>query len=54
MQVKYLSKFNGDRNYNQDSDVGYFLEVDVENPEKLFSSHKELPFLLERVKLEKV
>ena len=54
MWVKYLSKFNGDRNYNEDSDVGYFLEVDVEYPKKLFGSHKDLPFLPERKKLEKV
>ena len=40
-----LSRFN---------DVGYFLEVDVEYPKKLFGSHKELPFLPDRKKLEKV
>ena len=31
-----------------------FLEVDVEYPRQLFSSHKESPFLPERRKLEKV
>ena len=34
--------------------MGYFLEVDVEYPKQLFSSHKELPFLPERKILEKV
>ena len=54
--VNDLSKFNEDfiKNQNENSNKGYFLEVDVEYPEKLFSSHKDLPFLSERKKIEKV
>ena len=41
-------------NYNEDSDEGYFLEVDVQHPEKLHDLHNDLPFLPERMKFEKV
>ena len=56
MWYKYLSDFNEDfiENYNENSDVGYFLEIDEEYPKKLWGSCKELPFLTERRKLEKV
>ena len=42
MWFKYVSKFNKDflNNYNENSDVGYFLEVDVKYPKKLWGSHK--------------
>ena len=48
----YLSGFTEDfiKNYNENSDMGYFLEVYVEYPKKLWSSHKELPILPERKK----
>ena len=52
----YLSDFNEDfiKNYSEDGEKRYFLEVDIEYPEELWSSHKDLPFLAERRKLEKV
>ena len=59
--VKYLSESNSIqfnesfiRDYNENSDVEYFLEVDIDYPEKLFNLHKDLPFLPERKKVNKV
>ena len=51
---KNLSKFNEDfmKKYDEDSNTGYFLEVDVEYPET-FKSHKDLQFLLEKKRLKK-
>ena len=51
-----ISKFNERfiKNYKESSDIGCFLEVDVEYRKHLFSSHKDLPFLPEIKKLEKV
>ena len=34
--------------------TGYLLEVNIEYPKMLFNSHKDLPFLPERKKVEKV
>ena len=53
--VKELSEFNKDfiKDYDENSDEGYFLEVDVEYPKNLFSLHNDLPFLPERNKIKK-
>ena len=50
--IKDASQFNEDfiKNYNEESDEEYFLEVDVQYPEKLYELHSNLPFLLERKK----
>ena len=52
---KYISKFNEDfiKNYDEDSDKGYILEVDVEYPKNVHDLHSDLPFLLERMKINK-
>ena len=53
--IKDTSQFNEDfiKNYNEESDEGYFLEVDVQYLEKVHELHNDLPFLLERMKIEK-
>ena len=50
------SQFNEDflRNYNEEIDEGYFLEFDVQHPEKIYEIHVDLPFFPERKKLKKV
>ena len=51
-----LSKFNENfiKNYDENSDRGYFLEADVEYPKNLHKLHSDVPFLPERKKIEKV
>ena len=41
------------KNYDENGDKGYILEVDVEHPKKLYSVHSDLPFLPERIKINK-
>ena len=54
--IKDTSQFNEDfiKNYNEESDEGYFLEDDVQYLEKLHELHNDLPFLLETMKIEKI
>ena len=41
------------KNYDEDSDKGYILDVDVEYPKKLNGVHSDLPLLPERMKINK-
>ena len=41
-------------NYNKKCKEGYFLEVDIQYPDELHELHNDLPFLPERMKIEKV
>ena len=64
--IKDTSQLNEDfiKNYNEESDEGYFLEVDAQYLEKLHNTkliiiitiitklHNDLPFLPERIKLK--
>ena len=53
--VKKLSRFNEDfiKNFDENSDVKYFPEVDIEYLKQLWSHHKDLPFLPEIKKIRK-
>ena len=49
---KYTENFI--KNYDENSDGGSILKVDVEFPKQLWGLHKDLPFLAERKKIGKV
>ena len=44
---------NSIKKFDENSDKGYILEVDVEYPKNLQKLHSDLPFLLERMKISK-
>ena len=49
------NKINEDfiKNYNENNDKGYILEVDVKYPKRLHELHSDLPFLSERMEVNK-
>ena len=54
-RVKDTSQFNEEflKNYNEESNEGYFVEGDVQYLEKLHELHNNLAFLPERIIIEK-
>ena len=54
--VEDISEFDKSfiKSYNEESDEGYFLEVDGQYTGKLHDLHNDLPFLSERMKVKKV
>ena len=53
--VENTSPFDEDfmKSYNENSGEGYCLEFDVQNLEELHELQNDLPFLPERMKIEK-
>ena len=55
-RIEDTSQFIEDfiKNYNKQNDERYFLEVDVQYLKKLHEIDNDLPFLPERMKIEKI
>ena len=53
--VEDLSKIDEDfiKNYDEDSNVGYFIKADIQYSKELHNQHSDLPFLPERMKVNK-
>ena len=50
-----INKINEEfiKNYNENDNLGYILEVDVRYPKRLHELHSDLPFLSDRMKIDK-
>ena len=50
-----INEINEDfiKNYDENNDKGYILEVDVKYPKRLYELHSNLPFLSERMEINK-
>ena len=55
-RVEGISKLNESfiKSYNEESDEGYFLEVNIQYTENLHKIQNNLPLLPERIKILKV
>ena len=42
------------KNYDKNGNIGYFLEVDIDYPKELYNLYKDLQFLPESKKVNKV
>ena len=51
--AKYVIHENFIKNYNETDTKGYILEVDVKYPKRLHELHSDLPFLSERMEVNK-
>ena len=54
LPVTNFEWIEGTSHFNEESEQGYFLEADAQYHGKLHERHKNLPFLSERMKIEKV
>ena len=54
--IKYASQFNEDfiKNYKEETNEGYFLQVNVQYLKKLHGLDNDFPFLPETMRIEKV
>ena len=54
LPVTNFEWIEGTSHFNEEGEEGYFLEADAQYHEKLHERHKDLPFLPERIKIEKI
>ena len=54
MNEMYLNLMKtSEKNYDEDSNKRYILEIDIEYPKDLHNLHSVLPFVSERMKIKK-
>ena len=53
--VKNVTKIDEQfiKNYDNDGEIAFILKVDIEYPKKLHDLHSDLPFLPERMKVNR-